>query len=192
MIKSPLDYSVGMIREFEIDTVNTDLVKQYQTWGLVTVLNAYQGLNLADPPIVSGWQAWYQSPQFHEIWINADTLANRNRVAENINSSKGISSADISLKIDPILFVSKLKKPENATECVKECVKYMYNTDLSDTSIAYFKTFLVTGFPDDSYWSSLWFDYLETPNDLTLRNAVVTRLSSLFREIMSQAEYHLS
>ena len=68
----------------------------------------------------------------------------------------------------------------------------MYNTDLSDTSIAYFKTFLVTGFPDDSYWSSLWFDYLETPNDLTLRNAVVTRLSSLFREIMSQAEYHLS
>ena len=192
VIKSPLDYSVGMIREFDINTVNADLVKQYQTWGLVTVLNAYQGLNLADPPIVSGWQAWYQSPQFHEIWINADTLANRNRVAENINSSKGISSADISLKIDPILFVSKLKKPENATECVKECVKYMYNTDLSDTSIAYFKTFLVTGFPDDSYWSSLWFDYLETPNDLTLRNAMVTRLSSLFREIMSQAEYHLS
>ncbi|HUN15203.1 MAG TPA: DUF1800 domain-containing protein [Saprospiraceae bacterium] len=192
VIKSPLDYSIGMIREFDINTKNPDLIKQYQTWGLVTALNAYQGLNIGDPPIVSGWQAWYQSPQFHEIWINADTLANRNRVAENINSTKGVVYLDLSLRIDPTVFAAKLENPESAIDCVKESVSYLYNINLSDTSLNYFKSFLVGGFPDDSYWTTLYLDYKASPNDLTLKNAVTTKLGNMLREIMSQAEYHLS
>lgn len=192
VIKSPIDYSIGMVREFKIAMPTSNIVDQHLAWGLLAALNSYQGLNIGDPPVVSGWQAWYQSPQYHEIWINADTLANRNRVAENINSTKGIVYQNISLKINPVLFTEQLPKPESAIECVKDAVRYLYNYELSEPSITYLKSYLVSGFPSDSYWSELWIDYKANPNDPTLSNAVTTRLNSLYKEIISQAEYHLS
>lgn len=162
------------------------------SWGLVTILAAYQGLNIADPPVVSGWQAWYQAPQFHEIWINADTLANRNKVADNITSPNGIEYLTINLKIDPTLFASQLTNPYSASELVSESVLYLYNYTLSNQSLDYLKSFLISGLPDESYWTQIWTAYIVDPTDPVSKNAAVTRLNALYREIISQAEYHLS
>lgn len=193
VIKNPLDFSIGLCREFGIQLPdNSNVTRQYLGWGSFAALSAYQGLNIADPPLVAGWQAWYQAPQYHEIWINADTLANRNRVVENLNSPKGIDFNGVILKIDPIPFTSALSDPSNALKLVTESVQYLYNVKLSDASLNYFKSFLITGYPDDSYWTQAWLDYTANPNDASLRNVVASKLSNLFREMLSQAEYHLS
>lgn len=193
IIKSPLDYSIGLTKEFSIKFPDqSNLVNQYLSWGLIASLSAYQGLNIADPPVVSGWQAWYQSPQSHEIWINADTLANRNRVAENITSSKGVEFNGISLKVDPIILASSFSQPQDALQLVKDSVAILYNYTLSDTSIQYLKSFLIQGLPGDSYWTDIWLEYTGNPTDPALKNAVTLRLNALFKEIISQAEYHLS
>ncbi|MBL0260815.1 MAG: DUF1800 domain-containing protein [Saprospiraceae bacterium] len=193
VIKNPIDYAVGMIREMKVSLPSSaQLVDQYLSWGLVTILAAYQGLNIADPPVVSGWQAWYQAPQFHEIWINADTLANRNKVADNITSPNGIEYLTINLKIDPTLFASQLTNPYSASELVSESVLYLYNYTLSNQSLDYLKSFLISGLPDESYWTQIWTAYIVDPTDPVSKNAAVTRLNALYREIISQAEYHLS
>jgi uncharacterized protein (DUF1800 family) len=196
VIKSPLDYAVGMCREFNIafpQPVNdVTLINQYLGWGGIASLAAYQGLNIGEPPVVAGWQAWYQQPQYHEIWINADSLANRNRVAENINSPNGVPILTVTLKIDPIEFASQMPNPRSAFDLVKDSVGYLYNHDLSDKSYNYFKSFLITGYPNDSYWTLAWEQYAGNPTDPVLKNAVSTRLSALYKEILSQAEYHLS
>ncbi len=198
VIKSPLDYAVGMCREFNIafpvpvPMNDASLINQYLGWGGVASLAAYQGLSIGEPPVVAGWQAWYQQPQFHEIWINADSLANRNRVAENMNSPNGVTFLTVTLKIDPLLFASQMPNPRSALDLVKDSVSYLYNHDLSDKSYEYFKTFLITGYPNDSYWTLAWEQYAANPTDPVLKNAVSTRLSGLYKEILSQAEYHLS
>ncbi|MGB4970360.1 MAG: DUF1800 family protein, partial [Saprospiraceae bacterium] len=196
VIKSPLDYAVGMCREFSIafpvPVNDATLINQYVSWGAIASLSAYQGLNVGEPPVVAGWQAWYQQPQFHEIWINADSLANRNRVAENVNSPKGIEFLNLSLKIDPTIFAAQMPNPRSAIELVKDSVSFLYNYELSDKSYNYFKSNLISGYPDDSYWTLAWEQFAANPNDPALRNAVTTRLSALYREILSQAEYHLS
>ncbi|MBK6545469.1 MAG: DUF1800 domain-containing protein [Saprospiraceae bacterium] len=196
VIKSPLDYAVGMCREFSIafpvPVNDATLINQYVSWGAIASLSAYQGLNVGEPPVVAGWQAWYQQPQFHEIWINADSLANRNRVAENVNSPKGIEFLNLSLKIDPTIFAAQMPNPRSAMELVKDSVSFLYNYELSDKSYNYFKSNLISGYPDDSYWTLAWEQFAANPNDPALRNAVTTRLSALYREILSQAEYHLS
>jgi uncharacterized protein (DUF1800 family) len=196
VIKSPLDYAVGMCREFDIEIPKASndetLIKQYVSWGAVAVLSAYQGLNIAQPPVVAGWQAWYQLPQYHEIWINSDSLANKNRVAEGITSPNGIPFLNIVLKIDPTIFAAQMPNPRSAIELVKDSVRYLYNHDLSDTSYEYFKSNLISGYPNDSYWTLAWEQYAADPNDAALKNAVVTRLNALYNEILSQAEYHLS
>lgn len=196
IIKSPLDYAVGMCREFNIEfpkyVNDVTLINQYLAWGGIASLAAYQGLSIGEPPVVAGWQAWYQQPQYHEIWINADSLANRNRVAENINSPNGVQFLTVTLKIDPIEFASQMPNPRSAFDLVKDSVSYLYNHDLSDKSYNYFKSFLITGYPNDSYWTLAWEQYAGNPTDPVLKNAVSTRLSALYKEILSQAEYHLS
>ncbi|MBK8450777.1 MAG: hypothetical protein IPL42_12460 [Saprospiraceae bacterium] len=77
-------------------------------------------------------------------------------------------------------------------ELVKDSVSFLYNYELSDKSYNYFKSNLISGYPDDSYWTLAWEQFAANPNDPALRNAVTTRLSALYREILSQAEYHLS
>ena len=115
------------------------LINQYLAWGGIASLAAYQGLNIGEPPVVAGWQAWYQQPQYHEIWINADSLANRNRVAENINSPNGVPILTVTLKIDPIEFASQMPNPRSAFDLVKDSVSYLYNHDLSDKSYNFLK-----------------------------------------------------
>ncbi|HRI01704.1 MAG TPA: DUF1800 domain-containing protein [Saprospiraceae bacterium] len=192
VIKNPLDYAVGMVREFSVTLPNKDLLNTYQGWGLVAILSAYQGLNIADPPLVSGWQAWYQSPQYHEIWINADTLANRNKVAEGMNSGAGINISGLIMKIDPIPFTLQMSNPSSAQELTIDAIRYLYNLPLSDQSVQYFKNFLYAGLPDESYWTVAWAEFQAKPNDPIVKSAVSTRLSSFYKEIISQAEYHLS
>jgi uncharacterized protein (DUF1800 family) len=195
VIKDPLDYAVGMCREFEIafpvPVDDLSLINQYLGWGTIASLSAYQGLNVGDPPVVAGWQAWYQQPQFHEIWINADTMANRNRVAEGITSPDGIKVLSVTLKMDPLIFAAKMPNPGSANELVRDSVSFLYNYDLSGTSYDYFKSFLINGF-NDSYWATAWTKYILNPSDPVAKNEVVTRLNALYREIISQAEYHLS
>lgn len=196
VIKNPLDYAVGMCREFSIQfpepTNNTTLQQQYVSWGAVFALASYQGLNIGEPPAVAGWQAWYQQPQFHEIWINADSLANKNRIAENITSPNGIEFLGITLKMDPTIFTAQLPNPFSADQLVRDAVAVLYNYPLSEASYNYFKNNLVSGFPNDSYWTDAWDRFSTNPTDPVARNAVETRLNALYREILSQAEYHLS
>lgn len=196
VIKDPLDYAVGMCREFDIAFPNpvdaASLINQYIGWGSIGALAAYQGLSVGEPPVVAGWQAWYQQPQFHEIWINADSLANKNRVAEGVTSPNGVIVLTVALKIDPTIFAAQMPIPSSAIDLVKDSVSYLYNYDLSDKSYNYFKSFLISGYPDDSYWTIAWLSYAANPTDPALKSAVVTRLNALYREIISQAEYHLS
>ena len=74
------------------------------------------------------------SSTIHEIWINADTLVNRNKVADNITSPKGIEYQTINLKIDPTLLHHNLTNPYSS-ELVSESVLYLYNYTLSNQSL---------------------------------------------------------
>lgn len=196
VIKSPLDYAVGIAREFSLEfpkPVNdATLLQQYIAWGGLASLAAYQGLAVGEPPVVAGWQAWYQLPQFHEIWINADSLASKNSVAQKISSPEGIDFLGVKIKIDPTLFASQMPNPDSADQLVRDSVLYLYNYELSQTSYDYFKSNLISGYPNDSYWTTAWEKFEANPNDPVYRNPVETRLNSLFREILLQAEYHLS
>lgn len=196
VIKTPLDYAVGIAREFSLELPkpvdDATLLQQYISWGGLASLSAYQGLAIGEPPVVAGWQAWYQLPQFHEIWINADSLASKNSVAQKITSPEGIDFLGVKIKIDPTLFASQMPNPDSADQLVRDSILYLYNYELSQTSYDYFKSFLISGYPNDSYWTTAWEKFEANPNDPVYRNPIETRLNSLFREILLQAEYHLS
>ncbi|RZK14268.1 MAG: DUF1800 domain-containing protein, partial [Hymenobacter sp.] len=70
LIKSPLDYTVGVCRQLELAfPPATSVVAQYGMWNYLNAVATVQQQTLGDPPNVAGWVAYYQAPQYHELWI---------------------------------------------------------------------------------------------------------------------------
>lgn len=192
IIKSPLDFTVGISRQFKVPypSATPDAQLLYRTWGITTSYAAAAGLNVLDPPLVAGWPAWYQSPMFHRVWINSDTLASRFILANGITGN-GLDIEGTILKLDPIPFADTLPDPVDPNTLVSDSIRYLFALPVSQATRDYYKSFLLGGL-DDSYWSTLWVTYKANPSDPGNANGVRTRLSAMYREMMVQAEFHLS
>ncbi len=193
LIKSPLDFTVGLCRQMQVgfppaSTVTT----QYQMWEYLYGLGVVQQQTLGDPPNVAGWAAYYQTPQYHELWINAVTLPRRNQ-ATDLFIGPGYTRSGFKLAIDPVALVLAL--PANtASDCnllIAEFVQLMVPISLTTSQVAFLKAALLPGLPDFE-WTVEWQQYLTTPTNAARRAAVATKLQAMLRALMGLAEYHLS
>lgn len=192
VIKNPLDFTVGACREFNaVIPGNTQLASQYRHWELIYSQAALMNMNIGDPPVVSGWPAYYQQPMFHEIWIDSDTIAKRVSCADSLLSS-GLSGNGANVSLDPIPFVAALSDPNDPNALINDSVKYLYGIDIGPNAFAYFKSFLLSGQSQDYYWTDAWVAYTQDPSDPTNLNVVQTRLKALYKAMLQQPEYHLS
>lgn len=189
-IKNPLDFIVGFGKLLDAQ-IPTELVAQYAGWNLINNFCASQGLNYGDPPSVSGWPAYYQTPKYHQFWINADTLSKRKQVVEAILLPDGLRIQGTSIKIDPIAFVKKLENPENPNLLIEECATLFYAYPPSEIQKEEMKKILLNGQEQDYYWTNAWNLYTANPtnNDYTLQ--VYIRLFLFFQYILSLPEYQL-
>lgn len=192
VIKNPLDFVVGSAKEFNMSIPNgSQLELQYKHWSLLYSYAAVMGMNIGDPPVVSGWPAYYQQPMFHEIWIDSDTVAKRISYADAVFSN-GINSGGASLLYDPIAFAASMPNPTDPNELVSDSVKYLYGISIGSNAAAYLKSYLLSGQSQDFYWADAWTAYVQNPSDPTNFNTVQTRLKAFYKYMLQQAEYHLS
>lgn len=187
LIKSPADFCIGMCREFGI-TFPTDYPTQYEKWGDIHSAMSLMLQNLGDPPLVAGWDAYYQEPSFHELWINTDTLPKRNRLSDGL-----ITTGVKNLRIDPLAFANKLSNPGDPVLLVNDSLDILYRVGVSDTVKTFLKdTILLAGQSTNSYWTSAWNTYKTNPGDAANTKEVTNHLQALYKYIMDLSEYQLS
>ena len=193
VIKSPLDLVVGMCREFNISfQPATDYVTNYGFYNYLVSSCTNMQQNPGDPPDVSGWKAYYQEPQFYQIWINSDTLPKRNQFTDTMIVN-GYTFNGKKIQIDGLSYARTLKNPDNPNLLIDELVEIMYQTELSTTTKAQLKKdILLGGQAQDYYWSNAWNAFITNPNDTANTNIVRTRLRDLIKYLMNLAEYQLS
>jgi uncharacterized protein (DUF1800 family) len=192
MIKSPIDFVVGMCREFNIAfPAASDYVNQYNMHDYLRTQASNFQQNLADPPNVAGWPAYYQEPQFHELWINADTLPKRNQLTDTMVAS-GYSRNGKKIIIDTLAFANSLSNPSNPNTLINEVLMLLYRVDVSTQVKDFLKSILLSGQTSDYYWSNAWTAYKSDPNDAMSKSIVTTRLQAMFKYIMNLSEYQLS
>lgn len=193
LIKSPLDFTVGLCRQMQVVfPPASGPIIQYGMWNYLNSLATVQQQTLGDPPNVAGWGAYYQTPQYHELWINAVTLPRRNQVTD-LFIGNGYSRNGARIQIDPVALAQSLPAA-TASDCnllIAEFVKLMVPFDLTANQIAFLKTALLPGLPDFE-WTVEWQDYLTAPTSTAKKNAVNTKLKAMLRALMGLAEYHLS
>ena len=193
LIKSPLDFTVGLCRQMEVVfPPASNVTVQYGMWNYLNSLAFVQQQTLADPPNVAGWAAYYQTPQFHELWINAVTLPRRNQVTD-LFIGGGYARNGTKIVIDPVALVLLLPAA-TASDCnllIAEFVQLMVPIALTASQLAFLKSALLPGLPDFE-WTVEWQQYLAAPTNAAKKTAVTTKLQAMLRALMGLAEYHLS
>jgi uncharacterized protein (DUF1800 family) len=192
-IKSPVDLIVGLCREFEVPfQPATDYVTNYGFYNYL-VSNASNMLqSIGDPPDVSGWKAYYQAPQYYEIWITSDTLPKRNQFTDSIINN-GYTFSGKKLQIDVAAFAQTLSNPGDPNQLIIDILKIMYRIDISAASRNQLKTdILLGGQASDYYWTDAWNAYLNFPANTANTTTVKNRLRDLIRYFMDLAEYQLA
>ncbi|WP_159452012.1 DUF1800 domain-containing protein [Hymenobacter roseosalivarius] len=193
VIKSPLDFSVTACRQMQVAfPPASSVVAQYGMWDYLNTQTNVQQQLLGDPPNVAGWPAYYQTPQFYEMWINAVTLPRRNQFTD-VLIGPGFTRNSFKIFIDPIALTLTLPPAVAAdpTQLVAEYAKLLLPIALTSNQLDFLKDTLLPGLPDFE-WTVEWNAYLATPTTAAKKAAVMTKLQAMLRAMMGLAEYHLS
>jgi uncharacterized protein (DUF1800 family) len=198
LIKSPIDYTVGIVREFNmIFPAAADYVLQYSGWnnivgernnGAVT-----QGQHIGNPPNVAGWPAYYQVPVFHEFWINTDSLPRRVRFVESFLTNTGVTlGTNVKLEIDVLKLTDQFGLDAgDPVKLIDAALQLLYRVPVSTKFKQYVKNILLSGQASDYYWTDAWDAYKSTPTTMN-STTVKTRLQTFYKFLVDQPEFHLS
>lgn len=192
-IKSPIDHVIGFLRQFEI-AFPDPILNYADAYGLYNNMVAQltsMGQNPVDPPNVAGWPAYYQSPDFNELWINADTLPKRNKFTD-LMLETGYTRNGKKIIVNTIEFAKKVcATPSDPNALMDSLFSFLISTEISTTSKSNLKTqILLSGQATDRYWTDAWNLYISSPTTINY-NTVHTRLKTLLKYIMNLPDYQL-
>ncbi len=213
MIKSPMEYSMGMYKEFEIlkghvgyDKYNTffeEDKKQFDAKYLDPIYLSYrffsqvkfhsigrQGYSIGNPPSVSGWQAYYQEPVYDLIWINSDSIKRRKELGESI-AKNGLDFFDRpKIRFDVNLLLKKIKEPSNINSFIRELAFLILGVEINEKAFLRIKkSILGDNFPD-YYWTDAVNSFQKNPNKDNF-NVVYIRVGQILSQIFDLNEIHV-
>jgi hypothetical protein len=190
LLKSPVEHNIGYGRIFGVTlpSATTDLVNRYKSFRYLNDEASNQGQKVGNTPNVAGWPAYYQSPDFHELWINADSLRKKKEFCDKLLSNNGI----FGMKVDVIAFTATFNNPRNPVDLIDEALALLHPLPSDPDLKTSLKNILLSGQASDSYWDTAWINYVGMPTNTTFSNTVRSRLQTLYQAITNMAEFHLS
>lgn len=192
-IKSPIDLVVGFCRETNLKfPLNSDYITNYGHWNYMVNWVSNMQQNIGDPPDVSGWKAYYQEPQFYQIWINSDTLPKRNQFTDTMVVN-GYSFNGNRIQIDGISLIRTFANPADPNILLNELIGHLFRIDLSEASKAQIKRdILLSGQTSDHYWTDAWNLMISNPSNTANATTVRNKIRDLIKYLMNLAEYQLA
>jgi len=191
MIKSPIDFVVGTIREFKMKMPPTNNTLVY--YRHLNYFRDQAGImeqNIGDVPNVSGWPAYYQHPEYDNLWINTDTYTKRQGLIKIFLA--GYSNSSQKTIVDVVELAKRMPNPSDPNALIEDFTTYLLRMSLSqETRDRLKKDILLTGQAEDFYWTTAWNAYLASPFNPLYYNDMYTRLNNLVSYFMNMEEYHL-
>jgi len=192
LIKSPMDYIAGMVKNFNINLPdNSDVAKHYYGRRALNGFGVLLAQDIGDPPNVAGWEAYRLNPVYHEAWINSVTVSYRNQLFEVLLSPNGYNFKGVKIKIDYLAFTQTVADAENPNLLIANLVDKCLGYSISATQVAGLKSILLSGQSADHYWTDAWLNYVGSPGNATYKAIVDSRLYSFYRYFLSLAESQL-
>lgn len=194
-IKTPLDVIIGLCRTMGVVIDTSDVKMEYSKYNLLWFLTEEMQLAYLRPPNIAGFPAYYQTPNFHQLWINSDTLPLRQNYAQGLISvglGGYFSGLKVEVKVDILEFIKTFKKPSDPSALINELNDLLLGVKLSDQHKAKLKTdFLLTGQLTDDYWTTAWLAAIAVNATDTQKATAENRITKLLVYLVSIEEFQL-
>ena len=184
MIAHPIDHLFKVISTLEVP-FSSDFTIDFK------ILNIYQNLMIEHEmaihlhPNVAGWKPFYQTPQLDKLWISSVSLGLRQTFIQSILD--GFNREGFRTEIDVLALTASLENPEDPNDLIEELGNLIFVQPLNEEQITVLKERLVQGLPDFE-WTVEYGAYIE--GDLSLEDAVKSKLKSLFGTMLNMPEFH--
>ncbi|MFT4533970.1 MAG: hypothetical protein ACJA1A_003762 [Saprospiraceae bacterium] len=187
MLNHPIDFFFKMFNTFEVATPD-EILSKYRVW-----VNIYRRLLNMDMvvlshPSVAGWKAFYQGPQYYDVWANSVSLPLREGLVDDMLEGSMIGQQDI--RIDTLMVVSKFNNPGDPNELIIELSNLLFPFSISPNQSEYLKNILIPGLPDFE-WTVEYGEYIGDPDDDDKRLSVENKLVALFGAFLKMPENYL-
>jgi uncharacterized protein (DUF1800 family) len=193
LIKSPMDFLIGLVREYNITVPDaSNPTGQYNVWTMLLTQATLLQQEILAIPVVAGWYPYYESPSYHELWINSVTYPQRNYYTDLLMTN-GDMMGGTPLIIDPMGFTNTLTNPSDPTQLVAEACNILLSVPLdSSTQQLIMRTILMSNQTNNAYWTQAWQAYTANPSDMNAYSTVFNRLQAFYKYLMDLPEYQLS
>ncbi len=192
VIKSPLDYSIGLNKHFNMNfpTGNLEQKNRFQAQTVMYYFLTSFQQDIGDPPNVSGWPAYYQFPQFDKSWISTHTIHQRG-VHTDMLVYYGYQYFDKVARIDWVLYTNTYDRAYDPNFLIEDVLSTVLGVEVAPEVKGYLKAFLLSGQLSDYYWTAAWNSWRSNPFDQMTRNTVENRLKPFYQYILQLDEYQL-
>ena len=189
IIKNPIDFTVVLVKQFEI-AFPQDYRRKYALWNGIFRFTELLQMVYFYPPSVAGWKAFYQEPTYNQLWINSVTLIIR-QLYTDVIATAGFESFDGRFRIDALKFVESIDNALDPNFLIKGIADILFPNEISQDLIDILKEILIPGLPDFE-WTVEYQAYLNDPENEAIKAVVDARLRLLIRAMFARPEYHLS
>lgn len=200
MVKSPMDFVVGLLKEFDLpllDNLYRPFPKgsdgiYYEFKRLNGIQNAMisLGMNIGDPPSVSGWPAYYQAPAYDLFWINSETIIKRAQFTDALfNWGQGVyyngtTKTYAQVRANLASYLRQFNNPADLEGLVDQLVDRHIGMSISSENRQLILSQIMQGNSNLSYWSELWNAYVANPsaeNSSLIQNRMAKGLSLIYQ-----------
>ncbi len=191
-IKNPLDVFATFIKQFKVPFPSSPPETRYLAYYTVWAGAAVSGMYLGNPPNVAGWPAYYQTPQYHQLWLNSDTLPKR--IQYTVAMMVGLPyRGGNKLQADVIEFAKQFSDPSDPDKLIQESIDLMYAMDISASAKAGLKqSTLLFGQTNNIYWTNAWNDHINDPSNVNKKTTVTNGLLLMLKYLLDLAENQLA
>jgi uncharacterized protein (DUF1800 family) len=188
MIKNPLDFIVGEIKQLKLD-FGQDLYENYAIWNRLGNFSEILQMAYFKAPSVAGWKAYYQPPLYYRSWINSTTLSSRLLFSGILIN--GVVANRLRIQADLLQVVADIDGSNDPNKLIDMLAQIFLPKEISSGQKDYLKSLLIPGLPDYE-WTLEYDQHRSNPDDNQLKNAVETRLKTMFYGLISLPEFQLS
>lgn len=190
-IRTPLDFILGTMRTFNVQVPgNLSVNEKYSIWRALSNYAGNMNLSVGQPPNVAGWPAYYQTPEFHEIWINSTTYPRRQSFTDMMLSGGFTAGTSATIRIDYLTYTANFANADDPDALINYYVKMLLGLPISVAHHDSLKSILLSGQSQNYYWTNAWNAYVAVPN-VANTNIVSQRIRSVLLELTRLAEHHL-
>jgi uncharacterized protein (DUF1800 family) len=188
VIKNPVDFIAGTVRQLGIPLPPLTDTGYYRPFNDLRTRAANLEMNVLDPPNVAGWAAYYQVPDFYEIWISTTTLPTRGQFTDLLFT--GVSG----LTLDRLAFAKTMSSPGDPFKLIADLADALFPIPLTQSQKDYLMYNVMGLKLNDEYeWTTVWNTYWAPGGQTTVnKNNVLKSLDPLLKFMFRMAEFQLS